>query len=240
MINLVAVQAVTKVLFGQSAVGQFRSHLPLGLALLIFTALAAILAPAVRAEQKIQVKPDPELAAVVNMTTVERQSNVQNIQVKNVESSQGNKVSFASSYNIKSLVDARTYALELVNRDRVAHGLNPLVPNPFLDQVAQAHAEDMLRRNYFDHNSPEGETAVERCIKAGGNPKVGVGENLMFYHNPRVSGLATETLQMFQTSWMNSAHHRVNILNSEIVGFGFGVVVGSDGREYAVQLFSLD
>jgi hypothetical protein len=98
MINLVAVQAVTKVLFGQSAVGQFRSHLPLGLALLVLTALATILAPAVRAEQKIQVKPDPELAAVVNMTTVDRQSNIQNVKVKNVESAQGNKVSFASPW----------------------------------------------------------------------------------------------------------------------------------------------
>jgi uncharacterized protein YkwD len=137
------------------------------------------------------------------------------------------------------LVNARAYALELVNRDRLAHGLTPLVPNPFLDQVAQAHAEDMLRRNYFDHTSPEGDTAVERYIKAGGNAKTGVGENLMFYHNPRISDIAGETLQMFQTSWMNSQLHRINILNAEIVSFGFGIVVGADGREYAVQMFSL-
>jgi uncharacterized protein YkwD len=228
MINIFDFQATAKVLFGCGEVEQLRSPLPLSLALLSLTTLAVVFAPTVRAESKIKVSPDPELAAVVNMTTVERQSNPQS-----------NQVSFASSYNIKSLVDARVYALELVNRDRMAHGLKPLVPNPFLDQVAQAHAEDMLRRNYFDHFSPEGENAVSRYIKAGGNPKIGVGENLMFYENPRISDIAGETLQMFQASWMDSPHHRINILNAEIVSFGFGIVVGSDGREYAVQMFSL-
>lgn len=229
MINVLL--ATAKVLFLQGEVGQLRSHLPLSLALLSLTALAAIFAPAVRAEPKIRVSPDPELAAVVNMTTIERQSSSQG--------QQSQIIGFASSYNIKSLIDARAYALELVNRDRMANGLKPLVSNPFLDQVAQAHAEDMLKRNYFDHHSPEGENAVKRFIKAGGNPKTGVGENLMFYHNPRTSKIAGETLQMFQASWMDSPQHRINILNAEIVSFGFGIVIGADGREYAVQMFSL-
>ncbi len=227
MINVIALQTTLKVLFGQTGASHLRSHLPFGLALLILTAVVAILAPVARAEQKIQVSPDPELAAVVNMSIVQSQS------------TQPNTISFAKSFSIKSLVDARAYALELVNRDRMAHGLAPLVSNPFLDQVAQTYAEDMLKRNYFDHLSPEGETVVDRCIKAGGNPKIGVGENLMFYHNPNISGLAAERLKMFQTSWMNSQLHRINILNTEIVGFGFGIAIGNDGREYAVQLFSL-
>ncbi len=233
VINIFALQATIKVLFGHSEAGQLRSHLPLSLALLGLTALAVIFAPAVRAEPKIKVNPDPELAAVVNMTVVERQVGPQG------QRSHESMISFASSYNIKSLLDARAYALELVNRDRMANGLKPLVPNSFLDQVAQSHAEDMLRRNYFDHYSPEGENAVSRYIKAGGNPKTGVGENLMFYENPRISDIAGETLQMFQASWMGSSHHRINILNPEIVSFGFGIVIGADGREYAVQMFSL-
>jgi uncharacterized protein YkwD len=229
MIN--ALQASAKVLFGQSAVEQLRSHLPLSLALLSLTALATLFAPAVRTEPKIRVSPDPELEAVVNMTTIERQSRSQGQQSPIID--------FASPLNIKSLVDTRVYALELVNRDRMANGLKPLVPNPFLDQVAQAHAEDMLRRNYYDHLSPEGENAVSRYIKAGGNPKTGPGENLMFYQNPRISNITGKTLEMFQVSWMNSPHHRLNILNVEIVSFGFGIVIGADGRQYAVQMFAL-
>lgn len=57
------------------------------------------------------------------------------------------------------------------------HGCNcgtsymPPVPNlsqnKQLQGAAQAHAQDMAQRNYFDHLSPEGGTPEERALNAG-------------------------------------------------------------------------
>ena len=47
------------------------------------------------------------------------------------------------------LQELRLYALDLINKDRAAHGLPPVVlgTNP----AAQLHAEDMLKHDYFGH-----------------------------------------------------------------------------------------
>src|SRR5512134_3199673 len=60
------------------------------------------------------------------------------------------------------LTKLRSEALELVNEAREQHGLPDLQPRPELDRAAQAHAEDMLDRYYFDHVSKEG----KRCSTA--------------------------------------------------------------------------
>ncbi|MDD5040962.1 MAG: CAP domain-containing protein [Candidatus Peribacteraceae bacterium] len=50
----------------------------------------------------------------------------------------------------------------LVNQERMAKGLLPLIRNPQLEQAAQAHAKDMYRRGYFSHFNPEGENYIDR------------------------------------------------------------------------------
>src|SRR3712207_4226401 len=50
-----------------------------------------------------------------------------------------------------SLDELRSLALDLVNRARADHGLNPLKLDHALDAAAQRHAEDMLHRTYFAH-----------------------------------------------------------------------------------------
>src|SRR3712207_4473522 len=63
----------------------------------------------------------------------------------------------------------RQRALELVNRARAEHGLSRLELERNLDEAAQSHAQDMLRRSYFAHSSPEGGTVQDRYIAAGGS-----------------------------------------------------------------------
>src|SRR5690606_8599801 len=59
--------------------------------------------------------------------------------------------------------------LDLVNAERQERGLVPFQPDGTLDAAAQAHAEDMLRRDYYDHVSPGGQTVIDRYIAAGGS-----------------------------------------------------------------------
>jgi uncharacterized protein YkwD len=128
-------------------------------------------------------------------------------------------------------------ALELVNQDRAAEGLLPMEIDPLLSQAAQSHAEDMLRRNYFSHYSPEGQSPSDRLATAGrhGFP----AENIVMGKNQRSRGINIQLLENFQDRWMHSADHRRNLLNRNYEKFGYGLAIDSaSGRAFAVQMFS--
>jgi len=61
----------------------------------------------------------------------------------------------------------RLQIIALVNQERKASGLPPLMRNTALDQTAQAHAKDMYVRGYFSHYSPEGLSYIDRIRKSG-------------------------------------------------------------------------
>jgi uncharacterized protein YkwD len=132
--------------------------------------------------------------------------------------------------------DVQQLALSLANRDRAAEGLVPMAVDPALSQAAQYHAEDMLRRNYFDHYSPEGESPSDRLAAAGkrGFP----AENIAIAQENR-RRIQARTLENLQSRWMHSAVHRRNLMNPNYERFGYGVVIDpSSGRVFAVQMFS--
>lgn len=130
-----------------------------------------------------------------------------------------------------------TYAIELINRDRLAHGLPELALNELLMQAAQNHAEDMSNRDYYSHTTPEGRTPTDRFAQIGGTG--GVGENIakITGYTNRLS-LTEETLAELQVGWMNSPGHRQNLLNPDYSSVGYGIVLNpSQGKVYAVQKF---
>ncbi|HEV2776428.1 MAG TPA: CAP domain-containing protein [Solirubrobacteraceae bacterium] len=55
-----------------------------------------------------------------------------------------------------ALEQARTATLCLINRERAAHGLPALATDGRLTWAAQLHADDMGRRNFYDHRNPDG------------------------------------------------------------------------------------
>ncbi|MFT6582589.1 MAG: hypothetical protein ACJAU6_003035 [Alphaproteobacteria bacterium] len=61
----------------------------------------------------------------------------------------------------------RRKILERVNRFRAQYKLAPLALNKQLNRSAQSHSDDMARRDYFAHVSPEGETVGRRATRAG-------------------------------------------------------------------------
>lgn len=115
----------------------------------------------------------------------------------------------------------------LVNKERIAVGLKELVFDPNLRAIARSHSEDMFKRGYFSHYSPEGETVADRAIKAEVDFLV-IGENLAY----------APTLDSAHKGLMNSEGHRENILSSDYGKIGIGVMDGGVYGKMFTQVFS--
>src|ERR1700675_435129 len=63
---------------------------------------------------------------------------------------------------------ARRYVLSLVNRDRAANGLPPVVLDDTASRAGQRHADDMARSGYTAHWGTDGSVPEERYSDAGG------------------------------------------------------------------------
>ena len=148
-------------------------------------------------------------------------------------------VHFWDSSNSRSLSEVRAFALQLINRDRTLNGLGALVEDPLLSQAAQQHAEDMLKRHYFDHTNPDGHTPGDRYLALGGNYVV-IGENILTAEG-RLSYLNYQVAETYQKDWMYSNGHRENILEQGFSRFGYGIVTDPvTAQTYAVQEFTGD
>ena len=88
-----------------------------------------------------------------------------------------NKVS-GSSLTAASEIERR--AFELINDARQAKGLSPLSWDPELCWMARAHSEDMVRRQFFSHETPDGLQMTDRARTFGiPNFKL-LGENIAY------------------------------------------------------------
>lgn len=120
--------------------------------------------------------------------------------------------------------------IDMVNKERIDKGLEPLKINDKLIQAAQQKAQDMIKNNYFAHSSPTGTSPWYWFDKIGYN-YVAAGENL--------AKDFTDSKYLHQ-AWMNSPSHRDNILNDKYQEIGIAVIEGKiNGRDtvLAVQLF---
>jgi len=99
------------------------------------------------------------------------------------------------------------------NQRRTAQAQTPLQLNAQLTRAAQTKAQDMVERDYWSHNSPDGNAPWEFVNNAGYSYQK-AGENLAY-------GFVDEDDVV--AGWMNSPSHRANMLdaNYQEVGFGF-------------------
>ena len=103
----------------------------------------------------------------------------------------------------------------LVNQERIRFGSKALVWDELLDQVGRKHSEDMFKRGYFSHFSPEGKDVGNRLLENGIEYSF-AGENLALAPN----------IDRAHTGLMNSEGHRRNILDPAFGKIGIGVVDG--------------
>jgi len=118
----------------------------------------------------------------------------------------------------------------LTNVTRHDTHIPELLENTTLDQAAQQKADDMVANNYFGHESPSGQTAMD-LILASGYPARIAAENLAVRY--------TEAEDV-EAGWLLSPTHRENIVNPEYTDIGVGVSKGpykGTPAMFVVQLF---
>lgn len=106
--------------------------------------------------------------------------------------------------------------IDLLNAERTQRGLSTLGTDTLLVQVAEAHSQDMVNRNFFSHTNPDGQDPGDRLDNAG-YKWLTYGEN--------IGGGYTSPQAMFN-AWMNSSGHRANLLNPNFTEIGIGYVTG--------------
>lgn len=117
--------------------------------------------------------------------------------------------------------------LNLVNQERAAAGLVPLMPHATLQRAARDHGREMFASGYLTHLSRDGRTPRDRVLALGVRVTV-IGENLAYAVDARA---AHEAL-------MASGPHRRNILLPEYRLVGVAVVDGGPDGVIVVEDFS--
>jgi uncharacterized protein YkwD len=134
-----------------------------------------------------------------------------------------------------------------INVERRAADREPLQYDEALVKLARDHSEDMAKRGYFKHVTPEGLTPMKRLQAVGYNQCKLVGENI--HQNNLYSGTITEkkkTTYNWSTpeqiaattlkEWMGSEGHRKNILDKNFSREGIGVAIAADDKVYITEL----
>lgn len=115
----------------------------------------------------------------------------------------------------------------LINKIRTDRGLAKLAVKPCLVRAARSHSAEMGARQYFAHESADGETFSRRLIRFGysraGYDFWKVGENIAW------GGGLYSTPEVIVDTWMHSKAHRAVILTKCFRNIGIGVKQCSDG-----------
>lgn len=111
----------------------------------------------------------------------------------------------------------------LINNERYAYGLPALTLSEDLTKAAELKLEDMLEKDYWSHQTPEGYQPWHFLILAG-YPYDYAGENL---------ARKFSTTEGVVNGWMKSEGHKQNILSKNYTETG----IATDGN-IVVQFFA--
>ena len=125
-------------------------------------------------------------------------------------------------------------SLDLHNAERTANDLSPFCVDSVLTIAARAHSNEMLTKNYFSHDSYNGESFAVRLKSFGYTPFRALAENIAWG-----SGSYGSPDAIF-TSWMNSAGHEANILNGSLQQIGIAVAYATFQGYNGAKLYTAD
>lgn len=131
-------------------------------------------------------------------------------------------LNYRSAYSVQ-VVEAREVIylttqkglLSWTNIVRAKNNVKPLNNDKTLHKSALAKCKDMVRHNYWAHDSPSGKTPWDFMEQVGVNYTT-AGENLAY----RVSDWSNQGVV---TMWMNSPTHRENLLSKNYGKVGFAI-----------------
>ena len=114
--------------------------------------------------------------------------------------------------------------LNIVNKERTKNGLEPLVSNNTLNEIAKTRATEIVTS--FSHSRPDGSSCFSAIDKYNIRWRT-LGENI-------AGGYKSPSSVM--NAWMNSDGHRANILNKDFESVGIACY-NYNGTYYWVQFF---
>jgi uncharacterized protein YkwD len=138
------------------------------------------------------------------------------------------RVEIARAEGSHSALEAALH--DSVNGVRTGQHLMALERRPDLDAVALAHAEDMVRRSYMAHESPEGANPLDRLYRGGVEGFALAAENI---------GYTTrgDPNREIITHWLHSPIHRKNLLAPIFNATGIGIAQAADGALIYTQVY---
>ena len=129
--------------------------------------------------------------------------------------------------------DMELRMFNLMNQERAAAGLPPLVLEAGLTKIARTRSHQLIDQGYFAHTDPYGYSMyVELLAHFGYTSYAWAGENLAM-NNYDVS----ESPERATKSLMNSPTHRANILATDFFRVGIGEVTDAEGRHFFTMIF---
>ena len=143
----------------------------------------------------------------------------------------------------------------LVNKERAKRGLSALSKDKRLHKVARKYSQDMVNRNFFSHNDPDGRSFYDRykaegyeCSIRNGNTSCMGAENIaqsnlfssyIYKDGKTFFNWSTEDkiAESVVKQWMGSKGHKANILTPYFKRQGIGVAFSDDGKVYITENF---
>jgi uncharacterized protein YkwD len=162
-----------------------------------------------------------------------------------VSAGQPQEANAASTVSVRScdggtilLTTAESRTLSMHNQARTANGLPKLCVHRLLTKAARSHSQEMINKDYFAHESFNGETDKARLERFGytfsGFSFTKYGENI--YMGSGTSGTPRSAF----TWWMNSPPHRANILDPDFREVGIGVRKGDYQGQAGTSMYTVD
>lgn len=170
----------------------------------------------------------PPVARLISSSAVQTAS-----QPRRVEeiAMNGSSLSVATTAAFAEANAVERTAFTKINEARVKNGLTPFAWDPVLCFMARMHSQEMAKRGYFAHETPEGLEPKDRARALGILHFRVLGENIAYnrgYEDP--GAFAAER-------WMMSGAHRANILYIGFQASAIGTYVAADGSVYLTQVF---
>lgn len=130
----------------------------------------------------------------------------------------------------ETLAAARLAVVVETNGERQRRRLGSLRRHVALERAASRHAADMLARDFFAHESPEGDGPRDRAEAAGYRGAMLVGETIAY---------GQRTASDVVADWLASPPHRKILLEGRFTEIGVGVAAGRHGRGVRITWVAL-
>lgn len=130
-----------------------------------------------------------------------------------------------------SLSSLESQLLQIANQARSSRGLAPAQIDDRLTAIARSRSNDMVARNYFSHQNPDGKYFEDYLAEAGiGFQKAGEILAQNNYDEGRTAATAID-------GFLNSPSHRDILLDAGYTRVGVGHAVSPSGMHYFTMIF---